>query len=103
MRNVAYSNMLTLNARVELLAEKGVLTQEEILERNEKITNRDNGQKEGRLISAWTQRIVADLEKSLQRLSGSPMPPEVLPGVLKLNALREERHLQQSRRHRPQS
>ena len=70
---------------------------------NEKITNRDNGQKEGRLISAWTQRIVADLEKSLQRLSGSPMPPEVLPGVLKLNALREERHLQQSRRHRPQS
>ena len=37
MRNVAYSNMLTLNALVELLAEKGVLTQEEILERIRKL------------------------------------------------------------------
>ena len=103
MRNVAYSNMLTLNALVELLARERRLNSGRDTGTNEKITNRDNGQKEGRLISAWTQRIVADLEKSLQRLSGSPMPPEVLPGVLKLNALREERHLQQSRRHRPQS
>ena len=34
---LAYSNMLTLNALVELLAEKGVLTQEEILERMRKL------------------------------------------------------------------
>ena len=100
---LAYSNMLTLNALVELLARERRLNSGRDTGTNEKITNRDNGQKEERSISGWTQRIVADLEKSLQRLSGSPMPPEVLPGVLKLNALREERHLQQSRRHRPQS
>jgi hypothetical protein len=34
---LAYSNMLTLNALVELLAEKGVLTQEEILDRMRKL------------------------------------------------------------------
>ena len=30
---LAYSNMLTLNALVELLAEKGVVSKEEVLER----------------------------------------------------------------------
>jgi len=30
---LAYSNMLTLNALVELLAEKGVLSKQEVLER----------------------------------------------------------------------
>jgi len=30
---LAYSNMLTLNALVDLLADKGVLTKQEILER----------------------------------------------------------------------
>jgi hypothetical protein len=30
---LAYSNMLTLNALVELLAEKGVLTKQEVLDR----------------------------------------------------------------------
>ena len=34
---LAYSNMLTLTALVELLAEKGVLTHEEILERMRKL------------------------------------------------------------------
>jgi len=33
----SYSNMLTLNALVELLTEKGVLTQAEILERIKKL------------------------------------------------------------------
>lgn len=30
---LAYSNMLTLNALVELLAEKGLITKQEVLER----------------------------------------------------------------------
>ena len=34
---ISYSNMLTLNALVELLSEKGVLTQAEILERIKKL------------------------------------------------------------------
>jgi len=34
---LSYSNMLTLNALVELLTEKGVLTQAEILERIKKL------------------------------------------------------------------
>lgn len=35
--HLSYSNMLTLNALVELLTEKGVLTQAEILERIKKL------------------------------------------------------------------
>jgi len=34
---LSYSNMLTLNALVELLTEKGVLTKPEILERIKKL------------------------------------------------------------------
>lgn len=34
---IAYSNMLTLNALVELLSEKGVLTKPEILQRVKKL------------------------------------------------------------------
>lgn len=34
---ISYSNMLTLNALVELLSEKGLLTQAEILERIKKL------------------------------------------------------------------
>ncbi len=34
---LSYSNMLTLNARVELLTEKGALTKPEILERIKKL------------------------------------------------------------------
>lgn len=34
---LSYSNMLTLNAMVELLTEKGVLTKPEILERIKKL------------------------------------------------------------------
>jgi hypothetical protein len=36
---LCYSNMLTLNALVELLTEKGVLTKPEILERVKKLQN----------------------------------------------------------------
>jgi hypothetical protein len=35
--HLSYSNMLTLNALVELLTEKGVLTKPEILERIKKL------------------------------------------------------------------
>ena len=34
---LSYSNMITLNALVELLTEKGLLTQAEILERTRKL------------------------------------------------------------------
>lgn len=34
---LSYSNMLTINALIELLTEKGVLTQAEILERIKKL------------------------------------------------------------------
>ncbi len=33
VENLAYSNMLTLNALVELLDERGILTKQEVLER----------------------------------------------------------------------
>ena len=34
---LAYSNMLTLNALVELLTEKGILTRQEIIDRVKKL------------------------------------------------------------------
>ena len=37
LEEIAYSNMLTLNALVELLSEKGVLTKPEILKRIKKL------------------------------------------------------------------
>jgi hypothetical protein len=40
---ITYSNMLTLNALVELLSEKGVLTKLEILQRVKKLPERDEG------------------------------------------------------------
>jgi len=40
--HLSYSNMLTLNALVELLTEKGVLTQAEVLERIKKLQSETN-------------------------------------------------------------
>jgi len=48
---LSYSNMLTLNALVELLTEKGVITKPEILERVKKLQ------------SMWTVRSVSHVSE----------------------------------------